>query len=183
MRTRRSGRSICRSWLAFELAALVLAGGCLIGPKDADCEGATNCGECLDLSGCGWCAPRGRCVPGTSTGPSDDFLDCESSLEFVSSGWRYSSCDSCESQTTCGECHADGCTWCTDEAGYCVSPTDDDACRAPLESRDGCESVDPFDLCTNTCTDARDGWCDDGGSFADSSRCALGTDCADCGPR
>ena len=37
--------------------------------------------------------------------------------------------------------------------------------------------------CTNTCTDAFDGWCDDGGLGADYSICALGTDCSDCGPR
>ena len=37
--------------------------------------------------------------------------------------------------------------------------------------------------CTNTCIDAYDGWCDDGGPGSDWSICELGTDCADCGPR
>lgn len=38
-------------------------------------------------------------------------------------------------------------------------------------------------LCTDTCRDAGDGWCDDGGEGSDYSICALGTDCGDCGPR
>lgn len=190
MRTRRSGRSICRSWLAFELAGLLLVSGCLIEPKEADCEGATDCVECLDRSGCGWCEPRGRCVPGTSTGPSDELLDCESELEFIDSGWRYSSCGSCARLTNCFECQEESCTWCGDGAGYCVSPVDDAACRNPLESRDGCGGAFPTpDMgpgvggCTNTCSDAFDGLCDDGGPGADFSICDFGTDCADCGPR
>ena len=39
------------------------------------------------------------------------------------------------------------------------------------------------DLCTDSCRDAFDGWCDDGGPFSDYSICALGTDCGDCGTR
>jgi len=38
-------------------------------------------------------------------------------------------------------------------------------------------------LCTDTCRDAGDGWCDDGGPGSDYSICGLGTDCGDCGPR
>jgi len=38
-------------------------------------------------------------------------------------------------------------------------------------------------LCTNTCTYANDGDCDDGGPNSDYSLCAYGTDCGDCGPR
>jgi formylglycine-generating enzyme required for sulfatase activity len=37
--------------------------------------------------------------------------------------------------------------------------------------------------CSNTCRDADDGLCDDGGPGADYSICGLGTDCGDCGPR
>ena len=39
--------------------------------------------------------------------------------------------------------------------------------------------------CTETCNDAFDGWCDDGGPGAEftSWGCDLGTDCTDCGPR
>lgn len=198
MRMRHYAPSISRSWFVFELSALVLLGGCLIEPKDnaAECAAATDCGECIDTSGCGWCAPRGRCVPGTSTGPSDGLLDCESELEFISSGWRYSSCGTCASITSCGECHAEFCTWCGDGAGYCVSASDDDACVNPRERRDGCGGFPTPDMgpggpdlgppgggCTNTCRDADDGFCDDGGPGADYNICELGTDCADCGPR
>lgn len=193
MRMRHYAPSISRSWFAFELSALLLLGGCLIEPKDnaEGCEAATSCGDCLEESGCGWCAPRGRCVPGDSTGPSDEFLDCESELEFLTSGWRYSSCGSCASIDTCGECQDESCTWCGDGAGYCVKSSDDDACRNPRDRTDGCGGFPTPDMgpggpgvsCTNSCRHAGDGDCDDGGPGSDYSLCELGTDCADCGPR
>ncbi len=37
--------------------------------------------------------------------------------------------------------------------------------------------------CTNTCQDAYDGYCDDGGPGSDFSICTYGTDCSDCGVR
>ncbi len=37
--------------------------------------------------------------------------------------------------------------------------------------------------CTNTCSSANDGDCDDGGPGSDYDMCELGTDCGDCGPR
>jgi len=37
--------------------------------------------------------------------------------------------------------------------------------------------------CSDTCRDAMDGWCDDGGEDSMSDICALGTDCTDCGTR
>lgn len=48
-----------------------------------------------------------------------------------------------------------------------------------LPDLSGCTAL----LCTDTCTWAGDGECDDGGPGSDYSVCALGTDCADCGPR
>lgn len=38
-----------------------------------ECEAAT-CGDCADLSGCGWCASSKFCLPGNSTGPNEDHL-------------------------------------------------------------------------------------------------------------
>ncbi len=38
-------------------------------------------------------------------------------------------------------------------------------------------------ICENSCFDAYDGFCDDGGPDADYYICEYGTDCADCGPR
>lgn len=37
--------------------------------------------------------------------------------------------------------------------------------------------------CSDSCASAYDGSCDDGGPGAANSRCALGTDCGDCGTR
>jgi hypothetical protein len=38
-------------------------------------------------------------------------------------------------------------------------------------------------LCSNTCEDADDGFCDDGGEDSDYDVCTFGSDCRDCGPR
>lgn len=38
-------------------------------------------------------------------------------------------------------------------------------------------------LCSNTCTYAFDGECDDGGWGSEYSLCSIGTDCGDCGTR
>ncbi|KAL3933184.1 MAG: hypothetical protein SGPRY_000398, partial [Prymnesium sp.] len=38
-------------------------------------------------------------------------------------------------------------------------------------------------LCSNECRYSRDGECDDSGPASESSTCALGTDCQDCGER
>ena len=38
-------------------------------------------------------------------------------------------------------------------------------------------------ICTNTCTGASDGYCDDGGPGSYFYACDIGTDCVDCGPR
>lgn len=43
--------------------------------------------------------------------------------------------------------------------------------------------VGPATADDNTCVDAFDGFCDDGGPGSDFSICPLGTDLADCGPR
>ena len=44
-------------------------------------------------------------------------------------------------------------------------------------------SASPSAVCSNTCYYSSDGLCDDGGSGAEYSDCASGTDCVDCGPR
>ena len=127
-------------------------------------------------------------MPGTSAGPEGS-IDCESEIEFISSGWRYSDCSSCAAHDNCFDCQEDSCTWCGDGAGYCVSATDDDACADPRDRTDGCGGIDPDPdpdpavSCTNTCSYAGDGDCDDGGPGSDFSLCPLGTDCTDCGPR
>jgi len=38
-------------------------------------------------------------------------------------------------------------------------------------------------ICTDTCSYAGDGECDDGGPGSAYDVCAYGTDCTDCGPR
>ena len=41
----------------------------------------------------------------------------------------------------------------------------------------------PPGVCEETCNYPSDDLCDDGGAGAEYSHCAVGTDCADCGPR
>jgi hypothetical protein len=46
-----------------------------------------------------------------------------------------------------------------------------------------CDGSDETGLCDDTCIDAADGYCDDGGPYASFSFCAFGSDCTDCGAR
>jgi len=72
--------------------------------------------------------------------------------------------------TTAALCGTDWLVCSSDQIVDCGTPTQgDETCRARL--------------CTNSCSDAFDAFCDDGGPLADTDVCALGTDCADCGSR
>jgi len=53
------------------------------------------------------------------------------------------------------------------------------ACPALFEPEGGPAA----DGCDDTCSDAHDDFCDDGGPGSITRFCAIGTDCADCGPR
>jgi len=58
------------------------------------------------------------------------------------------------------------------------------ACTIFLAMMVGITSAQSQTICTNTCSYANDGTCDDGGPGAEfTGSCAYGTDCADCGPR
>jgi hypothetical protein len=50
-------------------------------------------------------------------------------------------------------------------------------------SNDESSDDDTVSICKNTCTNAYDGDCDDGGANSDYGTCELGTDCSDCGNR
>lgn len=53
----------------------------------------------------------------------------------------------------------------------------------PAATATACIPSGAPERCENTCSFARDGVCDDGGSGASFTECTLGTDCADCGTR
>jgi hypothetical protein len=53
----------------------------------------------------------------------------------------------------------------------------------PAAQATACIPSSAPELCENSCSFARDGVCDDGGSGASFAECALGSDCADCGMR
>jgi hypothetical protein len=56
-------------------------------------------------------------------------------------------------------------------------------CPGLFASSGGSGGEPAADGCDDTCISAGDSECDDGGPDADWDICALGTDCADCGPR
>jgi hypothetical protein len=75
----------------------------------------------------------------------------------------------CEGGFTCGFDSA-GCNCGTCATGYCDASTH--ACDPAATA-----------LCNNSCHDAGDGYCDDGGLNCDYSICEFGSDCTDCGTR
>ncbi|TXD36327.1 hypothetical protein FRC96_09620 [Lujinxingia vulgaris] len=62
-------------------------------------------------------------------------------------------------------------------------PTDTDAGGDEDTSPQPDVDEEPETVCTNACSSANDGQCDDGGTGALFESCAYGTDCADCGER
>ena len=73
------------------------------------------------------------------------------------------------------------------EFADCLLGTDCDDCGSRAYSPPPPPQPPPLTpgLCSNACGDgyAFDGVCDDGGAGSEFDDCALGTDCADCGPR
>jgi hypothetical protein len=81
------------------------------------------------------------------------------------------------------------------DVGICAELCDVDA--EPLDDRYGagtaatfgrvgfCDYIDnpSVTLCSETCADSADDFCDDGGEDSDTAICDYGTDCTDCGPR
>lgn len=122
---------------------------CLV-PRDlSDCPSELACGECLNRSGCGYCAEgSGQCIAGTSLG-SDDSKGC------LVDRWHFASCpieldsgvDSdtpvvCGNLVSCETCVA------REECGYCLNTAqcqevDDGMCELVLSASncDGGESI------------------------------------------
>ncbi len=108
--------------------------------------------------------------PGIGTDTSTDTAGCTNTCPYFGDG----ECDDggpdsdwslCEYGTDCMDCGSRG--------------TGSDPAPAPAPDTTG----DTTAGCEDTCRWAGDGECDDGGSGALYSVCALGTDCSDCGPR
>ena len=76
----------------------------------------------------------------------------------------------------CGGCGSDDAC----EDGSCGSG---DASEKASGTTAGESEAEESPLCSNACSFADDGTCDDCGPGSDYSLCELGTDCADCGPR
>ncbi|MEM6956302.1 MAG: hypothetical protein AAF645_11455 [Myxococcota bacterium] len=118
-----------------------------------------------------------------STGCGGD--DCEAAEDILVS------CDFVTRDELRGaECDAESARLAT-EFVDCVSMTSGDRCAAAAACLGGGGGGGGGDDgpapgpggCTNTCSFADDGDCDDGGPGSDFSVCDFGTDCGDCGPR
>lgn len=148
-----------------------------MGEVDVDCGG--ECPGCDDGTACtmGVDCLSGRCETGICTSCNDGAqngaetgVDCGGGV-----------CRGCPGGEVCtgnDDCASRVCT-----AGICEGAatyyresfdTDDGGWTAPTGGTT---------LCTETCSFANDGACDDGGPGAEFSLCELGTDCTDCGSR
>jgi hypothetical protein len=152
-----------------------------IGPDgiDNNCDGSIDeNGLCSDnCSNAAWNAD-GACDDG---GPNADYAVCSFGADCSDCGGRFD---------------LDGDTYYDDEGVGPLSSIlemdcdDNDASINPgmLDiGMDGidqdCSGFDETGLCNDTCSDADDGYCDDGGPYAQYSICSFGSDCSDCGTR
>ena len=145
---------------------------------DQDCDGADELGLCSDnCSYAGWNGD-GVCDDG---GPNAAYGLCGFGADCSDCGVRYDN---------------DGDGYYDDEGGVALTPSleldcdDADASINPgmLDiGQDGidqdCDGADQPGLCEDTCVDAGDGYCDDGGPNAEYTICGFGSDCSDCGAR
>jgi len=71
---------------------------------------ATNCTDCLKLSGCGWCNANNLCLPGNASGAMDK--NCSGM-----GNWTYGpNATCCDAYSDCKACFAKKeCGWCDDE--------------------------------------------------------------------
>ena len=145
---------------------------------DQDCDGADETGLCSD--NCSYAAWNGDGVCDDG-GPNAAYGLCGFGADCSDCGARYDNDE-------------DG--YYDDEGGTALTPSleldcnDGDATINPgmLDiGSDGidqdCDGADQEGLCDDTCFDADDGYCDDGGPNAEYSICGFGTDCSDCGAR
>lgn len=91
------------------------AGVCGVPPTDP-CA-LTTCGTCTDAAGCGWCRDVGRCMAGTTAGPTTG----------ACTGWAWTSdgCpETCAAATDCGACTSlSTCGWCATTGSCVISET------------------------------------------------------------
>ncbi len=152
-----------------------------IGPDgiDNNCDGQIDeNGLCSDnCSNAAWNGD-GDCDDG---GPNANFGLCGFGADCSDCGGRFD---------------LDGDTYYDDEGVGPLTPSlemdcnDNDAMINPgmldigLDGLDqDCDGADETGLCDDTCVDADDGYCDDGGPNAQYSICSFGSDCSDCAPR
>lgn len=135
----------------------------------AFCPPGTLCDEEIDA--CVAEEPEGDFCPRALCGPG---YDCDEELDACVASEDFCPRALCGPGYVCNE-NTDACE---PEADFCPR-----ALCGPghicNEDTNACERA----TCENSCTYANDGECDDGGMNSLYSACALGTDCADCGPR
>ena len=181
------------------------------------CERIGECGACGEQEGCGWC--DGECTSDPSCAESCATIDacethntCSACGEADGCGWCGDHCQSdataclneegrevpythqnlcCAAPTTCGDCLAEGCSWC----GFCAYNSD--TCFSEVITTCGptCDSLATCAACASTdgcgwtddgCTVATEIGGIDGGLTTDPSRCeasdpcSVGTDCEMC---
>jgi len=151
---------------------------------DNDCDGFTD--EALGTTTCG----IGICLH-TS-------LNCSGGAPNVCNplqGQRAETCngldDDCDGATddgaTCGGndlCQAGRCVPNTSTCGNGTIEAGEQCDDGNVSAADDCDaSCQIKGICDDSCGQARDGVCQDGGLAAVSTACAYGTDCADCSPR
>ncbi len=168
------------------------AGSCVLGgEEDADnvscgsyrgtelscrpdeCSRITNCGECLDHEGCGWCDGSDQCMPGGFWGPTDaDGLGSTCGEDW---DWFGIACDNteagCGEAVSCRECTRNGsemCEWNTDTGtcGDAMMSTDPAIAHAESE-------------CPGACGEAY-AMCESEADCCDGLSC-VNNDCVDCG--
>jgi hypothetical protein len=139
--------------------------------RPEECSRITDCGECLDTAGCGWCDGTDQCMPGGFWGPSgtEDGSTCGDDYDYFGVA-----CDNTEA--SCGG--AESCRECLRNAtATCEWDESSGACGDPMMST-GSDIISDEEECPGICNGpfATCGTADD---CCEGLSC-VNNDCVDC---
>jgi hypothetical protein len=157
----RKDRNRCREWVPVAFTIFLVSAAC---GEDEPSACQAGCDTVQELCGV---EARG-CVDRCKAARLDDTASTDAGLACIAGATTCDELDSSCGVALDGDFRKSGGSGATGSGGTAASGS----------GGTGTDSV-----CEDTCVDAADGVCDDGGPAAAYALCQLGTDCTDCGVR
>eukprot|EP01089_Gocevia_fonbrunei_P011690 TRINITY_DN2540_c0_g2_i2.p1 TRINITY_DN2540_c0_g2~~TRINITY_DN2540_c0_g2_i2.p1 ORF type:complete len:234 (+),score=58.41 TRINITY_DN2540_c0_g2_i2:81-782(+) len=117
--------------------------------QTTNCSALTNCSDCNQFSGCGWCPASQTCLAGNEHGPLEQNSNCTDGK----GGWSVNETQCCPSTKDCEDCaKVAGCGFCSDSS--VCERSDKDGVPFYLSSK--CSSSNKLKTSTDDCSSDSD---------------------------